>query len=430
MSDPVLNSLLLYAQAALYFCAMALLLRLRRQIGVGVFMSALGVMHFIETYLAASFYVELPFGVFSPGSTVLFSGKLVMLLLLYIKEDATTVRQPIYGLLAGNFLVLGLVWILGYHHVAALTNNRTPDIGFVNEMGWLMVLGTMLLYIDALAIILIYEKLGRWLGRSMFLRIMCSTTAVLTFDQIGFYTVLHYLTDAPLSVLVGGWIAKMIAGFVYSIAMVAYLSRVETPRNSEPRPLVDLFHQLTYREKYEELVEHAGKDSLTGLLNRGRFDEMAPQLIYDQVERGRPLSLLIIDIDHFKRVNDQHGHVRGDDVLRSVAGLIAKHADHVGGNHAFRLGGEEFAVLTPVPGSVAWLLGETLRQSVATSEDGVSLGLTVSIGVATADAGSTLDGLYASADRRLYEAKSAGRDRVVGGLAPERDIKPDYAARR
>ncbi len=159
LSTPYLNSLLLLMEAALYFGVMASLLRVRKRFGVGLFMSALGVMHFIETYLASSFYVELPLGILSPGSTVLFSGKLIMLLLLYIKEDATTVRQPIYGLLIGNFLVLGLVGILGFHEVATLSNNRAPDIGFVQEMGWLMVWGTTLLYIDAIAIILALRKI-------------------------------------------------------------------------------------------------------------------------------------------------------------------------------------------------------------------------------------------------------------------------------
>ena len=77
------NALLLLAQAAVYFIVMMSLLRARQVIGIGVFMCALGVMHFLETYLASVFYIELPFGIVSPGSTVLFSGKLLMILLLW-----------------------------------------------------------------------------------------------------------------------------------------------------------------------------------------------------------------------------------------------------------------------------------------------------------------------------------------------------------
>ena len=100
------NLILLLIEAGFYFVFMVGLLHLRHQLGIGVFVAALGVMHFLETYLAAVFYIELPFGVISPGSSVLFSGKLMMILLLYVKEDAAVVRAPIYGLLAGNFPVI------------------------------------------------------------------------------------------------------------------------------------------------------------------------------------------------------------------------------------------------------------------------------------------------------------------------------------
>jgi len=426
LPTPYLNAVLLLAEAALYFGVMASLLRVRKRLGVGLFMSALGVMHFIETYLASSFYVELPLGVLSPGSTVLFSGKLIMLLLLYIKEDAATVRQPIYGLLIGNFLVLGLVGLLGFHQVASLSNNRAPDIGFVQEMGWLMVWGTTLLYIDAIAIILAYEKFGKWFGRAMFPRIVLSACAVLTFDQLGFYLALRYLTDAPWSVLFGGWGAKMVAAFVYSLAMVAYLKWIETPRSSMPRGISDVFDLLTYREKYEALVEVSGRDGLTGLLHRGRFETLAAAAVSACKTNGQPLSLLIIDIDHFKDINDRHGHGEGDRVIREIASLLTEKAAGVD-QHVFRLGGEEFAVLCPLHHTLAWLLGETIRQAVVASADGERLGLTVSVGVGTLSADNdTLTNLYSQADRRLYHAKARGRNRVIG----ERHEMPIQEAKR
>src|SRR3546814_10290348 len=93
----------------MYFGVMATLFGVRGRFGLGVFLCALGVMHFLETYLASVFYIELPFGIVSPGSTVLFSGKLAIILMMYIREDAAVVRQPIYGLLIGNFLIVGLM---------------------------------------------------------------------------------------------------------------------------------------------------------------------------------------------------------------------------------------------------------------------------------------------------------------------------------
>src|SRR6476659_10899947 len=131
------NLLLLIGDALLYFVVLGALLRARTRIGLGAFFCALGVMHFLETYLASIFYVSLPFGIVtSPGSTVLFTGKLMMLLLLYIREDAVVVRQPIYGLLFGNVLLFALAYLMRQHTSVAATPGLTPgreaDFAFLN----------------------------------------------------------------------------------------------------------------------------------------------------------------------------------------------------------------------------------------------------------------------------------------------------------
>jgi hypothetical protein len=93
-------------------------------------------MHFLETYLTSILYVSLPFGIVtSPGSTVLFTGKLMRLLLLYIREDAVVVRQPIYGLLFGNVLLFALAYLMRHHTPVALTPGRGADFTFLNENG-------------------------------------------------------------------------------------------------------------------------------------------------------------------------------------------------------------------------------------------------------------------------------------------------------
>lgn len=89
------NLALFLTEAIVYFSVMTAFLHYRHILGIGVFLTALGVMHFLETYLAAVFYVQLPFGVASPGSSILFAGKLMMILMLYMREDAAVVRQPI-----------------------------------------------------------------------------------------------------------------------------------------------------------------------------------------------------------------------------------------------------------------------------------------------------------------------------------------------
>ncbi|ESX05366.1 diguanylate cyclase [Mesorhizobium sp. LSJC268A00] len=407
----MLNSFLLLAEAVVYFSVMVTLFRFRDRIGLGVFVCALGAMHFLETYLASVFYVALPFGMVSPGSAVLFSGKLVMLLLLYMKEDAATVRQPIYGLLLGNALMIGLVLILRLHDISALSDGKLPDIGFIDQLGWLMVWGTTLLFIDAILIILLYEKLGRYLRRAPFSRILICVACVLTFDQAGFFSALHFVAGAPIAVFFGGWFAKMGAAFAYSAMLVAYLRWFETRQVVAPRGLSDVFDTLTYRERYEALVEHVGRDGLTGLLHRGRFDSDGERLVAVSLRTAQPLSLLIVDVDHFKSINDRFGHAEGDRVLRSIAQVLTQAA----GAHdqVFRIGGEEFAILCSQPHAVARLLGENLRQAVKACVN--RFDISVSAGIATVDetVGSLAD-LFALADERLYRAKSTGRDRVVG----------------
>ncbi|MER9446089.1 GGDEF domain-containing protein [Mesorhizobium sp. M0254] len=407
----MLNSFLLLAEAVVYFSVMVTLFRFRDRIGLGVFVCALGAMHFLETYLASVFYVALPFGMVSPGSAVLFSGKLVMLLLLYMKEDAPTVRQPIYGLLLGNALMIGLVLILRLHDISALSDGKLPDIGFIDQLGWLMVWGTTLLFIDAILIILLYEKLGRYLRKAPFSRILICVACVLTFDQAGFFTALHFVAGAPIAVFFGGWLAKMGAAFAYSAMLVAYLRWFETRQVVAPRGLSDVFDTLTYRERYEALVEHVGRDGLTGLLHRGRFDSDGERLVAVSLRTAQPLSLLIVDVDHFKSINDRFGHAEGDRVLRSIAQVLTQAA----GAHdqVFRIGGEEFAILCSQPHAVARLLGENLRQAVKACVN--RFDISVSAGIATVDETvASLADLFALADERLYRAKSTGRDRVVG----------------
>lgn len=414
------NLILLLIEAGFYFVFMVGLLHLRHQIGIGVFVAALGVMHFLETYLAAVFYIELPFGVISPGSSVLFSGKLMMILLLYVKEDAAVVRAPIYGLLAGNFLTVGLGLFLRHHQTVGAVPGRIADLAFIDEMGWLMLWGTTLLYLDSLGIILLYERLGRVFKKSTAMRFFVSGVIVLTFDQVGFYAALHFLNNAPIAVFWGGWIAKMMAACAYAVMMTVYLhySRISAIPVS-PRPISDIFADLTFRERYEDLLDRSGRDALTGVYDRSRLEFEAPRLLSAMLAAGKPMALMIIDADHFKDVNDRFGHLAGDEVLKTVATCLQRAMR--GNDKVFRFGGEEFVVLSEdIMPDVGTDRAEALRRMV---EDEVrrpdDVSVTVSIGVANSYSdGTTLNALLSAADARLYAAKNAGRNRVISTAAP------------
>lgn len=255
------NLIYLIADAIVYFAILSALFRLRAQIGIGAFFCALGVMHFLETYLASVAYISLPFDIVtSPGSTVLFTGKLMLLLLVYIHEDAVVVRQPIYGLLVGNVLLVMMAYMMRNHALLPLSPERVADLGFLNEMGVLMVWGTGVLFIDCILIILLYEHSRLWFGNQVFARLAVSGAVVLTFDQVAFFAGLHVLTGAGWHVLIGGWVAKMGAVAIYTGLVGLYLVYFERRKPSgRPPKIGDIFDVLTYRERYEDLLAERTK---------------------------------------------------------------------------------------------------------------------------------------------------------------------------
>lgn len=162
---------------------------------------------------------------------------------------------------------------------------------------------------------------------------------------------------------------------------------------------------------------NASTDPLTQLLNRRGLDELGERLIKRLAMKKVPLSLMMIDVDHFKRFNDTHGHPAGDFVL-FVVGTVIKNGIRPT-DFAARYGGEEFTVLLPeTPLSGALVAAERVRDAVRTvplsRPDGPGLpSVTASLGVAQWRQGETLTELIARADQALYEAKREGRDRVV-----------------
>jgi diguanylate cyclase (GGDEF)-like protein len=166
---------------------------------------------------------------------------------------------------------------------------------------------------------------------------------------------------------------------------------------------------------HSQLKAQARTDAKTGMLNVGAWQEESELAIDRARRRDQPLAVLLADIDHFKEVNDTHGHLTGDAVLRSLAAEMrqqVRESDLVG-----RFGGEEFAILlVGTTAEEACRVAERIRRGAGTvkvlSKDSV-VGVTVSIGVAVLDShGYDLGELLSAADKALYRAKHAGRDRV------------------
>ena len=158
----------------------------------------------------------------------------------------------------------------------------------------------------------------------------------------------------------------------------------------------------------EELATH---DALTGAFNRRKLDEVVQAEIARSQRYGQPVSLMILDADHFKRVNDAFGHEAGDRVLVALAETLREGIRTV--DVLARWGGEEFIVLCPsIDLHEAAELAERLRTSVAARDLGAAGRLTVSLGVAQYRRGEKAGELFGRADAALYRAKEGGRDRV------------------
>jgi diguanylate cyclase (GGDEF)-like protein len=174
---------------------------------------------------------------------------------------------------------------------------------------------------------------------------------------------------------------------------------------------VSNYHEIEYSKRAFAL---ATIDPLTGANNKWHFDETLPKEMRRAAQRGESLSIVLLDIDHFKRINDTFGHQAGDAVLASVArtirGLLTPE------NVLCRVGGEEFVVIAPGLGRAAALnAAEAVRKAIERvnfDHEGKRISVTVSLGVAELGPTDSPNELYQRADQRLYASKVAGRNRV------------------
>jgi diguanylate cyclase (GGDEF)-like protein len=202
---------------------------------------------------------------------------------------------------------------------------------------------------------------------------------------------------------------------------------VHNPVTGEPQEVVTILRDVTARKSLEDkLATLALTDGLTGISNRRAFDESLEREWKRTLREGSEISLLLLDIDYFKRFNDLYGHQVGDDCLRAVAAAVSgavRATDIVA-----RYGGEEIAVILPstfTSGAVE--VAEKVRSAIAALQLGLGNNpegggnVTVSIGVATALArqGGTIkmpESLLLAADNAMYKAKHEGRNRVATAL--------------
>lgn len=228
----------------------------------------------------------------------------------------------------------------------------------------------------------------------------------------------HMLTDEGrigIFPLIG---EKHVLGCIVAHSNIDKLSKKE----------IDYLDQLTKQSSitihranvYAEVLQHATLDALTGLNNRRQFEVRLNQEVATAKRQNKPLCAMMLDVDFFKSVNDTHGHVAGDLVLKHISNIIKAELREY--DIASRYGGEEFSILLPYTRiEEAFAVAQRLRHSVEITpieivsekgETGVSVKATVSIGVYQYSQGDSPQDLYQKADNALYQAKTHGRNKV------------------
>ncbi|MBI5451761.1 MAG: diguanylate cyclase [Gammaproteobacteria bacterium] len=233
------------------------------------------------------------------------------------------------------------------------------------------------------------------------------TTGLITFIA-AFYAIFRLILR-PLNILKEG--ARH-----YTEGNLSYQIPINTP--DEFGELAEAFNKMarTLGQDQQRLAEMASRDGLTGLYNRHSFEQMLMDEMVRFHRHNHPLSLMILDLDHFKNVNDNYGHMTGDNALKLVSRIIGKICRT--GDVIARFGGEEIVILMPeTPAENATILAERIRTAIASTPvklgNGEQITITTSVGVASIpDDATTPESLIIAADFALYEAKRSGRNCV------------------
>jgi|GEM_PF-4011638 len=237
-------------------CLLLLLFHRRHTWGLSPLYLGLGVFQHLQVVLATTIYIEVWPNVFvSPGSAILFTASMFAILLVYIDSDADETRKLIHGLVIANAALALLSYISSLHLLSDATENifNLPRAYFVQDLR-VVIAGTVVVFLDAILLIVIYEALSKRLLRWMFLRIYLSITFVLVFDQILFTTVAFAPSPQYVSILINGLIGKVASALFYSFVLWTYQRYVSAPDSivGERRPF-DVFSLLSYRQKYDLL---------------------------------------------------------------------------------------------------------------------------------------------------------------------------------
>jgi len=332
---------------------------------------------------------------------------LALLIPAWIPVDALFMPQGEFMVMAGLRVVAGTALLVLFFGCA---RNQLTLSQARFRLAVLMT-APLLLYAAARLVLNGDVAPGLILGYSFFpvLTVVMLTVFPLTLREAASFTLPVVLLYAALEVALGRSADLQSMGGLWLLVLVA---------------LVAIWSVMGQLLMLLRLYRQATRDPLTGLFNRRALTEQIELERARSRRNGRPLTVLLFDLDRFKRINDTHGHLLGDRVLQTFARVAEdnlRETDHFG-----RWGGEEFLAALPETGTegaqtVAERVRQACEQATLPLANGQRLGFTTSIGVATLQPEESLDSLFNRVDEALYNAKAYGRNRVVEAEAPTRE---------
>lgn len=407
------------AEALMMATLVLALFRSRTVLGLSPLYIVIGGFQYLEASLSLRVDVAPGWAVY-PASMVMFTATLLAVLLVYIKEETREARKLVYGLVLAN-AGLSLVSMVVSQHTLISGSEVSAEVTTAALRGnaWVAFVGTMLLPLDVVGLILVYEFVSGY-TKSLFVRSAAALLAIVAVDNFLFTLSVQWgRVELPM-LMAAGLVGKSAAAVFYAAMLTLYIRYLDpVSATVGTGDVTDVLQKLTYRQLYEQARTRMTRDALTGLYNRGYFDEALPRAVAQAERYQHPLSVLLVDTDHFKEINDTHSHMVGDRVLKLVAELLAEHARAA--DTVCRYGGDEFVViLSSADAASAAAFAERFRRrlrdraQVALSTGTVSITATVGIATFLEDADArTPEDLLRLADLRLYEGKRAGRNRVV-----------------
>jgi diguanylate cyclase (GGDEF)-like protein len=410
---------LLVAEAMLCGGVILLLFHLRDRIGMAPLYLVVGMLQYLQFITASAVRFDVAPGLsVTPASITLFPIIPFVVLLTYVELDAVATRSLAYGLVICNLVLFGVSALTGQHvHDPAVSQAITLPVSVFVQPLRVVAASSLAIFMDVVASIVVFEAVSRRVVGRLFLRLWVSAMAVMALDTLVFTTAAFAGRGSYWTTLSAGVVSKVVGATFYSALTAWYIRAFEAPPPHDGAPR-DVFRWLTYRQRYEEVRTLLARDAMTGLYNRGYFEEFAPRQLAHADRARHPMSLVVIDVDRLKTTNDRYGHRAGDELVRFVAEEIRQMVR--ASDAACRYGGDEFVVvLGAADTSAARVFADRLLDHVR-----VRSGLlrpsppwapaSVSIGLSTYPAdGRTVEDLLHCADQRLYAGKRAGGGRVV-----------------